>query len=143
MFADIVGRAISVLIITLILSFLFWYAPDATPQSFNATTSDRVMLLFSIVAFCFLLYLVAQGHPISHGGVGDIRVHNLDNMISGLPAIAPLFAIFLDLGRYRPLSTMNWIIAFMALAAVLYDLFVIGGIAAKINRLTNEYKGER
>jgi hypothetical protein len=41
------------------------------------------------------------------------------------------------------MSSFNLLLSVMTLAVVLYDLWVIGGAAAKINRLTDEIKPER
>ena len=41
---------------------------------------------------------------------------------------------------FWPLSSFNIVIAVMTLFVVVYDVFVIGGAAAQINRLTPETK---
>ena len=84
-----------------------------------------------------------QGYPISHGNIGSSSTHNLDNIVSGLPAIAALFGIFLHFVGFWQVSSVNLILAAMTMAVVVYDLWIIGGAASKINRLTDEFKAER
>ena len=64
-------------------------------------------------------------------------------MISALPALVALFAIFISVVGFRRLSDFNIVIAVMTLLVAIYDLWVLGGAAAKINRLTDEVKAER
>ena len=44
---------------------------------------------------------------------------------------------------FWPLSSLNLLLAVMTMAVVVYDLWVLGGAASKINRLTDEFKAER
>ena len=67
----------------------------------------------------------------------------LDNIISALPALIALFGIFISVVGFWPLSAFNIVIAVMTLLVTLYDLWVLGGAAAKINRLTDEFKSVR
>ena len=91
----------------------------------------------------FWIYLVVQGYPISHGNIGSSSTHNLDNIVSGLPAIAALFGIFLHFVGFWRVSFVNLMLAAMTMAVVVYDLWIIGGAASKINRLTDEFKSEK
>jgi hypothetical protein len=91
----------------------------------------------------FFVYLVVQGYPVSHGNIGSSTSHNLDNIVSGIPAIAALFGVFVHIAGFWPLSPLNLLLAAMTFFVVAYDLWVLGGAAAKINRLTDEFKTER
>lgn len=135
-------RAISALVFTTILILMFWLAPNVEPQMFGATTPDRTAVLFAVIFAFFWTYLVIQGYAISHGFIGSSSVHNLDNIVSGFPAIVALFGIFVHFAGYRDLSSLNMLFAVMTLFVVAYDLWVLGGAAAKINRLTDEFKHE-
>jgi hypothetical protein len=101
------------------------------------------MALFTGVFLAFWSYLVVQSYPVSHGDIGAASTHNLDNIVSGLPAIPAVFGIVLHVASFWPISSFNLLLSAMTLAVVLYDLWVIGGAAAKINRLTDEIKPER
>lgn len=136
-------RAISALIFTLILTLLFWLKPNLELAMFGATTPDRISGIYVCLFMLFWAYLVVQGYPISHGDIGSSSAHTLDNMISGVPAIIALIGLFVHFAGFHPLSFMNMMIAFMTLAVVVYDLWILGGAAAKINRLTDEIKSER
>jgi len=54
-----------------------------------------------------------------------------------------LFGIFISIIGFHRLSGFNHVIAVMTLLVALYDLWVLGGAASKINRLTDEIKTER
>jgi hypothetical protein len=136
------ARAISAVILTAVLGLVFWLRPNLEPSMF-ATTPDGAMFLFAGVFVLFWAYLVVQGYPVSHGYIGSSTTHNLDNIVSGVPAVAALFGLFIHLFGFWPMSAFNLILAGMTLAVVIYDLWVIGGAAAKINRLTDEIKAER
>jgi len=84
-----------------------------------------------------------QGYPISHGNIGSSSTHNLDNIISGFPAIAALFGLFLHFVGFWQVSFVNLVLAVMTMAVVIYDLWILGGAASKINRLTDEFKPEK
>jgi hypothetical protein len=83
---------------------------------------------------------VVQGYPISHSNIGSSSAHNLDNMISGGPALVVCIGMFVGVIGAHPLSGFNYVIGGMTLLVVVYDLWILGGAAAKINRLTDEYK---
>ena len=86
---------------------------------------------------------MVQGYPVSHGDIGTASTHNLDNIVSGFPAIAALLGGFVHVAGFWPMSSFNLLLSVMTLAVVLYDLWVIGGAASRINRLTDEIKPER
>ena len=113
------------------------------PATVGATTPDRIALFFTALFALFWIYLVIQGYPISHGNIGTSSTHNLDNIISGAPAIAALFVVFLHIVGFWRVSFVNLMLAAMTMAIVVYDLWIIGGAASKINRLTDEFKAER
>jgi hypothetical protein len=117
--------------------------PNFEPATIGATTPDRIALFFTGLFALFWAYLVVQGYPISHGHIGTSSTHNLDNIISGIPAIAALFGIFLHFVGFWHVSFLNLMLAAMTMAVVIYDLWIIGGAASKINRLTDEFKAER
>jgi hypothetical protein len=98
------------------------------------------MFVFGALFAVFWLYLVVQGYPLSHGPIGSVSTHNLDNILSSLPALVALCAIFISVVGFWHLSGFNMVIAVMTLLVAIYDLWVLGGAAAKINRLTDEYK---
>ena len=136
-------RLLSALLLTALMGALYWLAPNLSPEMFGATTPERTALFFTVLFAIFWLYLVIQGYPISHGNIGSSSTHNLDNIVSGLPAIAALFGIFLHFVGFWQVSSVNLILAAMTMAVVVYDLWIIGGAASKINRLTDEFKAER
>jgi hypothetical protein len=136
-------RLISALLLTALMGAFYWLMPNLDPAMFGATTPPRVALFFTGVFALFWFYLVIQGYPVSHGNIGSSSTHNLDNIVSGLPAIAALFGIFLHFVGFWRVSYLNIMLAGMTLAVVVYDLWIIGGAASKINRLTDEFKPER
>jgi hypothetical protein len=141
--SNIGARAISALLLTALLAVVFWLAPNLEPGMLGGTTPERTMFVFAGIFGIFFLYLVVQGYPISHGEIGSSTTHNLDNIMSGIPAIAALFGIFIHIAGFWPLSPLNLLLAAMTFFVVAYDLWVLGGAAAKINRLTDEIKAER
>jgi hypothetical protein len=136
-------RLISALLLTAVVAGLFWLTPNVDLTTFGATTPERTVLLFTGLFAVYLAYLVIQGYPISHGQIGSASTHNLDNIISGIPALAAVFGVFLHLVGFWHLSYVNLMVAAMTLGVVLYDLWILGGAASKINRLTDEIKPER
>lgn len=136
-------RLISALLLTALVAVLFWLAPNLDLATLGATTPERTALLFTVLFALYLLYLMVQGYPVSHGQIGSASTHNLDNIISGIPALAATFGVFLHLMGFWPVSFVHLMVAAMTLGVVLYDLWIIGGAAAKINRLTDEFKSER
>lgn len=137
------ARAISALLLTAVISLLFWLRPDLEPGMLGGTTPERTMFVFAGVFALFVVYLVVQGYPISHGNIGSATEHNLDNIVSGVPGVAALFGFLIHIAGFWPLSPLNLLLAGMTLVVVIYDLWVLGGAAAKINRLTDEFKSER
>lgn len=88
----------------------------------------------------FWIYLVIHGYPISHDDIGSSSSHNLDNMMSGLSAVAAFFGVFLTVTGPHSLSMLNLVLAPLTLAVVSHDMWVNGGAACMINRLTDEMK---
>jgi hypothetical protein len=136
-------RLLSALLLTAIMGVLYWLVPGFEPATVGATTPDRIAFFFVGLFALFWIYLVVQGYPISHGNIGSSSTHNLDNIVSGLPAIAALFGIFLHIVGFWQVSFVNLMLAAMTMAVVVYDLWIIGGAASKINRLTDEFKAEK
>jgi hypothetical protein len=136
-------RLISALLLAALMGILFWLTPNLEPGMLGATTPERMVLFFTGLFAIFWAYLVIQGYPISHGNIGSSSTHNLDNMVSGLPAITALFGLFLHIVGFWRLSNVNIMLAVMTMAVVMYDLWILGGAASKINRLTDEFKPER
>ena len=136
-------RAISAIVLAAALAIVFWLVPNLEPEVLGARTPGATMFVFGMLFLIFWLYLVVQGYPVAHGQIGSSSSHNLDNMISGLPAIVAVFGIFISLVGFRTLSHFNIVIAVMTLLVAIYDLWVLGGAASKINRLTDEIKSER
>jgi hypothetical protein len=139
----IAPRLISAIGLGGLVAVLFWLAPGADLATFGATTPESTIAFFTGLFALYMVYLVIQGYPISHGQIGSASAHNLDNIISGVPALAALFGLFLHVVGFWPISTVNLAVAAMTLGVVVYDLLILGGAAAKINRLTDEYKRER
>jgi hypothetical protein len=135
--SSIKWRAISALLLSAALGLLFWLKPDLDPAGFSSVSP---MVVYGMVFAVFWLYLVVQGYPLSHGNIGSSSAHNLDNMISALPALVALIGVFVSVAGFHPLSGFNIVIAGMTLLVAIYDLWILGGAAAKINRLTDEYK---
>jgi len=136
-------RLLSALVLTALMGVLYWLTPNLSPETFCADTPERTALFFTLLFGIFWVYLVVQGYPISHGNIGSSSTHNLDNIISGLPAVAALFGIFLHFVGFWRVSLVNLMLACMTIAVVIYDLWIIGGAASKINRLTDEFKPEK
>ena len=136
-------RLISVLLLTGLMAVVYWLMPNLEPAALGADTPDRITLFFTAIFAFYFAYLVVQGYPVSHGNIGSSSTHNLDNIISGVPGIAALFGLFLHFVGFWPVSYLNLMLAVMTLAVVVYDLWILGGAASKINRLTDEFKAER
>ena len=136
-------RAISAIVLAAALAIVFWLVPNLEPEMLGARTPGSTMFVFGTLFLIFWLYLVVQGYPVAHGQIGSSSSHNLDNMISGLPAMVAVFGMFISIVGFRPLSHFNIVIAVMTLLVAVYDLWVLGGAASKINRLTDEIKSER
>lgn len=132
-------RAISAILLSAALAVVFWLIPNLEPGMLSSST----MLVFGGLFTVFWLYLVVQGYPVSHGDIGSSSTHNLDNIISAFPALVAIFGVFLHIVGFRELSAFNIVIAVMTLLVAVYDLWVLGGAAAKINRLTDEFKSVR
>jgi hypothetical protein len=130
-------------VLTAALALVFWLRPELEPGLVGATTPEQAIALFAGLFAIFWTYLLVQGYPISHGEIGSASTHNLDNIVSGLPGLAALFGLFLHFAGFWPLSYFNLMLAAMTLLVVVYDMWVLGGAAAKINRLTDEIKAER
>lgn len=141
--SSIGARAISALLLAAVLALVFWLRPGLEPGMLGGSTPEGTMWVFAALFAVFLVYLVVQGYPISHGNIGSSSSHNLDNMISGVPGIAAMFGLFVHFAGFWPLSPLNLLLAVMTMAVVIYDLWVLGGAASKINRLTDEFKAER
>jgi hypothetical protein len=136
-------RLISALVLSCAMALMFWLAPHSDLATFGATTPEGTVLFFSAVFATYLMYLVVQGYPISHGKIGSASTHNLDNIVSGIPALTALFGVFLHIAGFWRVSYINLMMAAMTFGVVLYDLWILGGAASKINRLTDEFKPER
>jgi hypothetical protein len=132
-------RAISAILLSVALAVVFWLVPMLEPAMLSSST----MVVFGGLFTVFWLYLVVQGYPVSHGDIGSSSTHNLDNIISAFPALVAIFGVFLHIVGFRTLSGFNIVIAVMTLLVAVYDLWVLGGAAAKINRLTDEFKSVR
>jgi hypothetical protein len=132
-------RAVSAIVLSVALGLVFWWVPQLEPATFSSTQAGTVYVFGGVFAV-FWLYLVVQGYPVAHGNIGTSSVHNLDNIISSIPALVALFGIFISIVGFWPLSGFNIVMAVMTLLVAVYDLWVLGGAAAKINRLTDEYK---
>ena len=141
--SSIGARAISALLLSVLLGLVFWLAPNLDPGMLGGTTPESTMFVFAGIFAVFFIYLIVQGYPVSHGQIGSSTSHNLDNIVSGIPAVAALFGLFVHVVGFWPLSPLNLLLAVMTFAVVGYDLWVLGGAAAKINRLTDEFKHER
>jgi hypothetical protein len=130
-------RAVSAVLLSAGLGLLFWLKPDLDPTGFSSLSP---MVVYGIVFAVFWLYLVVQGYPLSHGNIGSTSAHTLDNIVSALPALVAIIGAFVSVAGFHPLSSFNLVIAVMTLLVAIYDLWILGGAAAKINRLTDEYK---
>ncbi|HWE19508.1 MAG TPA: hypothetical protein VG758_20370 [Hyphomicrobiaceae bacterium] len=138
----ITWRAVSALLLSAVLALVFWLLPNLEPSTFSSTP-DGTMVVFGALFAVFWLYLVVQGYPVAHGQIGSSSAHNMDNIISSVPALIALFGIFISIVGFWRLSAFNLVIAVMTLLVAFYDLWVLGGAASKINRLTDEIKTER
>lgn len=132
-------RATGAIVLSMALALIFWLLPELEPANLAGDT----MVVWGGLFGVFWLYLVVQGYPVSHGEIGSSSTHNLDNIISALPALVALFGIFVSIVGFWPLSSFNIVVAVMTLLVAIYDLWVIGGLASRINRITNEYKAMR
>jgi len=131
-------RAISAVVLSGALALLFWLVPTLEPERLGGNT----MVVWGGLFAVFWLYLVVQGYPVSHGNIGSSSTHNLDNILSALPAMVAVFGLFISIVGMHKLSAFNHVIAVMTLLVALYDLWIVGGAASKINRLTDEIKPE-
>jgi hypothetical protein len=136
---NIKWRAISAIMLSGALALVFWLVPGLEPSMFTSTP-DGAMIVFGGLFAVFWLYLVVQGYPLSHGNIGSVATHNADNIISSIPALVALCAIFIRVVGFWPLSNFNMVIAVMTLLVAIYDLWVLGAAAAQINRLTDTMK---
>ena len=136
---SVVWRATSAIVLSAMLAIVFWLVPNLGPSTF-ASTPDGTMWVFLGLFALFWLYLLVQGYPISHGHIGSSSAHNLDSMVSVLPAFVAVFGLAISILRFWPLSTFNMVVAGMTLLVVFFDLWVLGGAASQINRLTDEQK---
>lgn len=136
-------RLVSAVVLSAMLGLLFWLKPDAMPAMFGADTPERALGVAAAFFLIFWLYLLIQGYPVSHGEIGSSSTHNLDNIVSGLPGVVALFGVFLTLSGLHKLSFLNLMLCGMTLAVVWYDMWILGGAASKINRLTDEVKMEK
>ena len=141
--SSIGARAISALLLTAALAFLFWLRPGLEPGMLASDAREHACSCLRAFSRSSSSTSSCRAIPISHGNIGSSSTHNLDNIISGIPAIAALFGIFVHFAGFWPLSSLNLLLAVMTMAVVVYDLWVLGGAAAKINRLTDEFKAER
>jgi hypothetical protein len=132
-------RAISAILLSAGLGLLFWLKPGLEPASFSSSPNGTIIVYGALFAV-FWLYLVVQGYPLSHGNIGSSSAHNLDNMISAFPALIAILGVFVSIVGFHPLSGFNIVVAVMTLLVAVYDLWILGGAAAKINRLTDEFK---
>jgi hypothetical protein len=136
-------RAISALFLSAALALIYWLVPDLTPETLGAQSPAGTMVVFGSLFALFWLYLVLQGYPVAHGDIGSSSTHNLDNIISGLPAIVAVFGVFISVVGFWRISSFNIVIGVMTLLVAIYDLWVLGGAASKINRLTDEFKAQK
>jgi hypothetical protein len=139
---SITWRAISALVLSVALGVVFWLTPDLEPSNFSSTPNGT-MYVFGTLFLLFWAYLVVQGFAVAHGNIGSSSSHTLDNIVSAIPAVVALFGMFISMVGFWRLSSFNIVIAVMSLLVAVYDLWVLGGAASKINRLTDEYKAER
>ncbi len=132
-------RAVSSILLSVALAVEFWLMPTLEPMALWSSPHSTMVVYGALFAI-FWLYLVVQGYPLSHGNIGSVSAHNLDNMISSLPALIAIVGVFVSIVGFHPLSGFNLVTAVMTLLVAVYDLWILGGAAAKINRLTDEYK---
>lgn len=132
-------RAISAILLSAALAVVFWLKPGLEPATFSASPNGTIVVYGALFAV-FWAYLVVQGYPLSHGNIGSVSAHNLDNMISAFPALIAILGVFVSIAGFHPLSGFNIVVAVMTLLVAVYDLWILGGAAAKINRLTDEFK---
>jgi len=133
----------SALLLSFVLAILFWLKPNFQLAMLGATTPDQITGIFVCIFMVFWAYLVVQGYPVSHGKIGSASTHNLDNILSGIPAVVAFIGIFVHFAGFHPLSFLNIMLAVMAIAVVVYDMWILGGAAAKINRYMTETKLEQ
>jgi hypothetical protein len=131
-------RAICSILLSASLAMVFWLVPGLELATLSSSPNEAMVFGFLFAAFWF--YLVVQGYQLSHGLIGSSSTHNLDNIISALPALVALFGGFVSAVGFWSLSGFNIVIAVMTLQVALYDIWILGGAAAKINRLTDEFK---
>jgi hypothetical protein len=136
-------RYLSPIVLGALLGIMFWLAPDLTPQKLGAETPDQAVVLMGGFFVIFWIYLQIQGYPISHGDIGTASSHTIDNIMSFIPGLVALFGLALTMFNFWELSQLNIALAVMTLGIVWIDLWIFGGSASKINRLTDEIKSER
>ncbi|MFZ2886315.1 MAG: hypothetical protein WA021_00670 [Minisyncoccia bacterium] len=136
-------RFSSVFALSGLLALLFYFAPGFEPGTVGARLPEHVMIFYLGLFVVFWVYLAVQGYPIAHGNIGTSSEHHFDVMISGIPAITVMGAGLLHLVGFWTLSSLNQYICVATFLVAVYDLWVIGGAAAKQNRLTDELKPTR
>src|SRR5215207_304332 len=109
-------RLLSALLLTAVTGMLYWLTPNLSAEMVGADTPERAALFFGVMFAIFWLYLVLQGYAVAHGDIGSSSTHNLDNIVSGLPAISALFGIFLHVIGFWRVSVVNLILGGMTLA---------------------------
>jgi hypothetical protein len=137
------ARTTSSVVLSTGLFLVYWLTPGLEPAMLGAAMPGSIGVLFVTLFGLFWLYLVIQGYPVSHGEIGSSSTHNLDSFIAALPALVALFGIIFSMVGLWPLSFLNLSIAVMVLQVAFYDLWILGGAAAAINRFTDEIKIER
>jgi hypothetical protein len=130
----------------LVVAAVVWALLRAAKELWDA--AERILSAFAtlLAALVRTLPSVLLAGVIALGGIwvlNSASTHNLDNIISGAPALAAMLGVFMHIAGFWPISFVNIMVAAMTLGVVTYDLWILGGAAAKINRLTDEYKSER
>lgn len=127
-----------------LLSLLFWLKPDLTTAMLGVTTPEGALIFIGgPIILLGWIYTVIQGYPLAYGNIGTSGSHTIDSILSALPAVAAIFGLLLSGLGFHPMSTLTLFIAAVALLGAVYDLWIVGGAASRINRLTDEIKTEK
>lgn len=131
-------REISAISLAGILALLFWITPGFEPA--NKLSGGPLMYLMIGIFVTLLIYLTVQGAPILTTNIDNPSAQNTDAMASTLPGIVAIFGVMASLFGFWPLSFFWMMVAFLVILVTLFDLIILGGIAAKVLYLTDQVK---
>jgi len=129
-------RECSSTLLAAVLCLLVWVVPTFDPCE---NMNPRSIMHFMVGIFLlFLVYLLIQGIPFVGRSVGTGMAHTTDMIFSGVPGVAAFVCILFGLFGVVPLSAFWMELCPVVMAVVALDLWIFGGIGAKILHLTDD-----